>query len=66
MKTGNWYWDKQSMIVKWPLGRKSNRYYYMLPQIGQATVVLKRIPSLRNLLFFGYETPVKFQDFSFS
>ena len=26
----DWYWDKPSM--KWRLGRKSNRYYHMLPQ----------------------------------
>jgi len=26
----DWYWDKQSM--KWSLGRKSNRYFHMLPQ----------------------------------
>ena len=26
----DWYWGKHSM--KWQLGRKSNRYYHMLPQ----------------------------------
>ena len=26
----DWYWEKHSM--KWRLGRKSNRYYHMLPQ----------------------------------
>ena len=34
-----WNWDKQSM--KSCLGRKSNRYYHMLPHICHTTVVLK-------------------------
>ena len=44
----DWYWDKQSM--KWSLGRKSNRYFHMLPQSVRPQSFLNRISSFHSLL----------------
>ena len=40
--------DRQSM--KWRLGRKSNRFYYMLPQSVRPQSLLNRISSLHSLV----------------
>ena len=44
----HWNWDKH--IMKWRLGRKSNRRYHMLPQLVRPQSFLNRISSLHSPL----------------
>ena len=39
------HWNKDKHIIKWRLGRKSNRRYHMLPQLVRPQSFLNRISS---------------------